>query len=268
MKEEKIKKDFFISKYDFKETYSYFLEKNKKIIIAGPCSLENEDQIIKVIDFLTKNNIKTIRIFPFKVRTSPYEFDGLKDKGIEIIKKVKDKFPEIKIVSEIYSEEHLFKLKNIVDVFQIGTRFMYHRDLISTLGKNNLPLILKRGFSSTIKEWLLSAEFYLKEGGKKIILCERGIRTFETSVRNSFDITSIISIRNYSKIPVIVDPSHIIGKRKGIDKIIIASLFAGFNGFMVEIHPQPEKALSDKFQQLNFNSFEKILNLLNHYKLL
>ncbi|MCX8057897.1 MAG: 3-deoxy-7-phosphoheptulonate synthase [Spirochaetes bacterium] len=268
MKEEVIGKKYLIRKLNFIDTYKYFLNNKKNIIIAGPCSLENREQIFKTIDFLLKNGIHFIRVFPYKVRTSPYDFDGLKDSGIEIIKDIKLNFPQIKIVSEVYSEIQVEKLTNLTDVFQIGTRFMYHRELIAMLGKHNKPLILKRGFASTIKEWLLSAEFYLKEGGDKIILCERGIRTFENSVRNSFDITSIIAIREFSNIPVIVDPSHILGKRKGIDKIIIASLFAGFNGFIVEIHPYPKNALSDRKQQLDFLEFENLLNKLKNYNLI
>jgi|GEM_PF-1543541 3-deoxy-7-phosphoheptulonate synthase len=262
-----IKNDFIFKKCDFKESYRYFLKDNI-FLAAGPCALESEEQILKTIKFLISNNIEFIRVFPYKVRTSPYEFDGLKDEGIEIIKKIKDRYKNIRIISEIFSENQFEKLNSYVDIFQIGTRFMYHRDLLRLLGKHNKPIILKRGFSSTIYEWLLSAEFYLKENGKLIILCERGIRTFENSVRNSFDITSIISIREFSKIPVIIDPSHILGKRNGIEKLILASYYAGFNGAIIEVHPNPNKALSDKYQQLNFNNFSNILNILKNHKIL
>jgi len=262
MNKKENKFQYIYEKEIFTEAYDFFFQDSNIFIGAGPCSLESEAQIFQTAEFLLSNNISYIRCFPYKIRSDPYSFQGLQTEGIPIIKKLKQKYPKLKIISEVYSQEQFHSLEGITDIFQIGTRFMYHRELIELLGKKNSPCILKRGFQATVSEWLLSSEYYLARGGRKIILCERGIRTFESSVRNSFDITSILSVREQSKIPVIIDPSHILGKTSGIEAISKAALIAGYNGLLIETHPIPLQALSDKKQQLTFEQFKLFLNFL------
>ncbi len=252
-------------KIDLEQTSDYFsLNKKTPFIATGPCAIESIEQIEQSIDFFSSNHINYIRTFPYKVRTSPYDYQGIGDDILPTIKKLKIKY-NIKTIAEIYSQKQLEKCIDTIDIIQIGTRFMYHRELLSDLGKINKPIILKRGFNATIQEWLLSAEFYLLEGGHNLLLCDRGIRTFENSHRNSFDITSILAVREMSDIPVIVDPSHILGKRDGISKIVKSALVAGFDGFIFESHPDPKNALSDKDQQLNFTQAAELINDINNF---
>lgn len=228
-------------------------------IIAGPCSLESYEQIKKIIDICIKNKIKLIRCGIFKLRTNPHDFQGLKEKSIEILKEIK-KNNNISIVSEITKIEEIKMLNEVIDIFQIGARNMYNYPLITELAKTKKTIILKRAFCATIREFILASEYILKENNNNIIMCERGIRTFETCTRNTLDLSSIPIIKKETKLPIIVDPSHGTGRKDIILPMCLASIACGADGIMLEIHEKPELALSDSAQSLNFSEFEKIIN--------
>ncbi len=226
----------------------------------GPCALENEKMAIESIKLCDKLNIKFFRAFLFKLRTSVYSFQGLSNEGINILKILKSDFPGVKLICEVSSIEQYEIVKDYIDIFQIGARSMYNTELLTFFGKKNLPIILKRHFGATIIEWLNLAEYYLYNGGRKILLCERGIKSFETSYRYSFDILSSAIIKKISAIPVIADPSHPTGDNSMVIKLSIAAISAGFEGLIVETHPNPSIALSDPKQQLNHRQFQELFD--------
>lgn len=258
-------KSYLYEKLDFSESTEYFFpDQNLSIFLAaGPCAIENKEMAIESIKFCNSLNINFFRAFLFKSRTSPYSFQGLGKSGLEIIKELKNTFPHIKLICEVSSSEQIAIVKDYIEIFQIGARSMYNVELLSLLGKDNLPVILKRHFGATIYEWLNMAEYYLKSGGRKIILCERGIKTFETSYRYSFDILSSNIINQFSKIPVIADPSHPCGNSSLVSNLALASLMAGFKGLIIETHPQPKNALSDSMQQISFDAFKDLYNRIH-----
>ncbi len=227
-------------------------------IIAGPCSVESEEQMDRIGSFLDRLGIKLLRGGAFKPRTSPYSFQGLGFEGLEILNEIKQKY-ELKIVSEIMDPRDIEKSYEIIDIIQIGSRNMQNYSLLKEVGKTNKPILLKRGMSSKIKEWLMAAEYIESEGNEKIILCERGIRTFEDYTRNTLDLVSVPIIKSLSKYPIIVDPSHGTGRQELVLPSTKAALAIGADGVMIEVHPKPSKALSDGKQSLNFNEFEKLL---------
>jgi 3-deoxy-7-phosphoheptulonate synthase len=234
-------------------------------IIAGPCSIENYEQAEKAIHFLTRNGVQLIRGGLFKPRTSPYSFQGLREEGVEIIKTLKQKY-NFHFVSEILIPSQMEILDSIVDVWQVGTRSMANYDLLKELGKSPKPVLLKRGIMATIEEWLLSAEYILKEGNPSVILCERGIRTFEPLTRFTFDINAIPVVKELSHLPVIADPSHAVGKRNWVLPLAKAALIAGADGIIVEVHPDPDHALSDSDQSLDFRQFETLMQDIHKLK--
>lgn len=231
--------------------------KNPFLVIAGPCAIESRDQIFKTAKFLKDLGVKVLRGGAYKPRTSPHSFQGLREKGLEILKEVRKEFG-IYTITEVMSPEHLEMVAENVDIIQIGARNMQNFDLLREVGKIKKPVVLKRGLSATIEEWLASAEYILLEGNNNVILCERGIRTFETSTRNTSDLSVIPLVRNQSHLPVIYDPSHATGKSKLVPPMALASIVAGAQGVMIEVHPDPDKALSDGPQSLNFREFEKL----------
>lgn len=233
--------------------------KNPFLIIAGPCAIESRDQIFKTAKFLKELGVKVLRGGAYKPRTSPHSFQGLREKGLDILQEVRKEFG-IYTITEVMSPEHLNLVVENVDIIQIGARNMQNFDLLKEVGKIKKPVVLKRGLSATIEEWLSSAEYILLEGNPNVILCERGIRTFETATRNTSDLSVIPLVRNNSHLPVIYDPSHATGKSKLVPPMALASIIAGAQGVMIEVHPDPEKALSDGPQSLNFKEFEKLYN--------
>lgn len=237
------------------------LKQNEKLIIAGPCAVESYEQMVEVAEELTKNHITFLRAGAFKPRTSPYDFQGLEIEGLKILKKIKAQY-NLKIVSEIPSTEYLDDFVETVDIIQVGARNMQNFALLKALSKVNKPVLLKRGFANTLEEWLCAAEYLLKGGNDQIILCERGIRTFETNTRNTLDLGVVATIKQEYNIPIIVDPSHACGNNKLVTPLSLASLVVGADGLMIEIHPNPKASLSDSAQALSFNEFENLINLI------
>lgn len=227
-------------------------------VIAGPCSVESEEQILTVAREVKKSGAKFLRGGAFKPRTSPYSFQGLGGKGLDLLKLARQE-TGLYIVSEILSADWLDRFVEDVDIIQIGARNMQNFSLLKELGRINKPVILKRGMSATMEEWLMSAEYIMSEGNRNVILCERGIRTFENYTRNTFDISAIPMIKHYSHLPVIADPSHATGLWWMVEPLAKASVVAGADGLMVEVHPNPEKALSDGAQSLTLENYKRMM---------
>jgi 3-deoxy-7-phosphoheptulonate synthase len=231
-------------------------------IIAGPCVIESEKQLAQTAKFLNEKGIKAMRGGAFKPRTSPYSFQGLGKKALEWLKKIGDKY-NLATVCEVMDPRKVELCSQFIDVLQIGTRNAQNYDLLKEVGKVKNPVLLKRGFGTTIKEWLLAAEYIMNEGNENIILCERGIRTFEDSTRFTLDISAVPVVKQLSHLPIIIDPSHAAGKRDFVIPLARAGYAVGADGLIVEIHPNPEKALSDSHQQLSFREFDNLLQGLN-----
>lgn len=231
------------------------------LVIAGPCAIESRDQIFKTARFLKKIGVPALRGGAYKPRTSPHSFQGLREEGIRLLSDVR-KEVGILVVTEVMSPEHVEMVAGEVDILQIGARNMQNFDLLKEVGKTRKPVILKRGLSATVEEWLASAEYILLGGNPDVVLCERGIRTFETATRNTADLSVVPLVKDNSHLPVIFDPSHATGKRSLVPHMALASLVVGAHGVMVEVHPDPEHALSDGPQSLHFKEFEKLLKQL------
>lgn len=228
-------------------------------IIAGPCAVESEEQIMETAIFLKSQGVQFLRGGAYKPRTSPYSFQGLGEEGLKLLAQVR-KETGLLIVSEVVSHDSLEKAMEYVDVVQIGARNMQNFDLLQRVGRTKMPVILKRGLSSNIEEWLNAAEYIMNEGNYNIILCERGIRTFETYTRNTLDLSSVPIIKETSHLPIIVDPSHGTGKWNLVTPMARAGIAAGADGLMIEVHPNPQVALSDGNQSLNFESFSILMD--------
>lgn len=227
------------------------------LMIAGPCAVENEEQIYTISEFLSKKGVRFMRGGAYKPRTSPYSFQGLKKEGLELMRRAADDHG-LAVVSEIMSASQLDEFVENVDILQVGTRNMQNYTLLRALGKINKPVLLKRGMSSTIEEWLLAAEYILSGGNEQVILCERGIRTFETATRNTLDIAAVPLVQQLSHLPVIVDPSQGTGVRDIVDPVSVAAIAAGADGLIIEVHNQPEEALSDGDQSIYLDQFETL----------
>jgi len=227
------------------------------LMIAGPCAVENEEQIYTISEFLSKKGVRFMRGGAYKPRTSPYSFQGLKKEGLELMRRAADDHG-LAVVSEIMSASQLDEFVENVDILQVGTRNMQNYPLLRALGKINKPVLLKRGMSSTIEEWLLAAEYILSGGNEQVILCERGIRTFETATRNTLDIAAVPLVQQLSHLPVIVDPSQGTGVRDIVDPVSVAAIAAGADGLIIEVHNQPEEALSDGDQSIYLDQFETL----------
>ena len=227
-------------------------------LIMGPCSIETTQQINKVGNFLTSNKLTCIRAGAFKPRTSPYSFQGLENKGLNILKLAAKKHNLITF-SEAKNVEHIQELIDHADVVQVGTKSMYDQSILKVLGKTNKPVLLKRGFSSSLQEFIQAAEFILSGGNENVILCERGIRTFETKTRFTLDLCSVAWIKKHINLPVVIDPSHALGDRYGIIDLSKAAVAMGVDGLLIEVHPNPDKALSDSQQQIDFKTAEKLI---------
>ena len=228
-------------------------------VIAGPCSVETRDQIVGVAESVKKSGAKLLRGGAFKPRTSPYSFQGLELEGLNLLKEAKEK-TGLPIVTEIMSPKMVEVFDRDVDVIQVGARNMQNFDLLKELGKTKKPILLKRGLSATIEEWLMSAEYILASGNPNVILCERGIRTFETYTRNTLDISAIPAVKRLSHLPVIVDPSHSAGMSWMVEPLSLAAMAVGADGLIIEVHNCPEKAWCDGAQSLNENQFNALMN--------
>jgi len=232
---------------------------NKITLMAGPCAIESLEQMKEVAKRVKESGAKFLRGGAYKPRTSPYSFQGLEEKGLEILKEAAD-CHNLLVITEVISENAVDKAYDYVDVYQIGARNMQNFNLLKYVAKMGKPILLKRGLAATIEEWLNAAEYILSEGNPNVILCERGIRTFETSTRNTLDISAIPVIKEKSHLPIIVDPSHASGKSKYVPALSKAAIAAGADGLMIEVHPNPKQALSDGPQSVTPDEFDKIVN--------
>ena len=229
------------------------------VVMAGPCSVESYEQVEIIAKEVKKSGAKILRGGAFKPRTSPYSYQGMGLEGLKILREVADK-NNMLVVSELMDKDHIDMFEKYVDIIQIGARNMQNFALLKELGKINTPVLLKRGFSNTIEEWLMSAEYIMAGGNENVILCERGIRTFETMTRNTLDISVVPIIKKISHLPVIIDPSHAAGKWDLVESLSIASIAAGADGLIIEVHHEPEKALSDGAQSLKPKKFNELMN--------
>ncbi|HZS49251.1 MAG TPA: 3-deoxy-7-phosphoheptulonate synthase [Bryobacterales bacterium] len=234
------------------------------IVIAGPCSVENEKQILTTAAGVARAGAKLLRGGAFKPRTSPYDFQGLELEGLKLLRRAREE-TGLSIITEVMSDGDVGLVAEYADVLQIGARNMQNYALLKTLGKAGRPVMLKRGLSSTIKELLLAAEYVTSHGNPDVILCERGIRTFETATRNTFDIGAVPVLRELTHLPVVLDPAHATGKSSLIPPLARASVAVGADGLMVEVHPCPEEAFSDGAQSLTIEQFERMMQDLGPY---
>ncbi len=228
------------------------------IVMAGPCSVESEEQIVTAAKYAKRFGAKILRGGAFKPRSSPYSFQGLKEKGLELLKIAKEE-TGLPVITEALSIAQIDKVAEVADIIQIGARNMQNFALLEAVGKIKKPVMLKRGMMSTMEELLMSAEYILSNGNPDVILCERGIRTFEKYTRNTFDISAIPMLKSISHLPVVADPSHGTGRRNLVIPVSLAAAAAGADGLIVEIHPEPEKALSDGAQSLTPEMFGDLM---------
>ena len=233
-------------------------------IMAGPCSVESEEQVVAIAKAVKASGATMLRGGAFKPRTSPYSFQGLEEEGLKYMKEAREA-TGLNVICEVTSLHAIEAASGYVDMLQIGARNMQNFELLKEAGKSGLPVLLKRGLSATIDEWLNAAEYIISEGNPNIVLCERGIRTYETSTRNTLDISAVPVIRQKSHLPVIVDPSHATGVRAYVAPLAKAAVAAGADGLMIEVHPCPEKALSDGPQSLTFDAFDQLMKELAPY---
>ncbi len=230
-------------------------------IIAGPCSVESEEQIVKIAKSVKASGASLLRGGAFKPRTSPYDFQGLQADGLELLKIAKQE-TGMPIVTEIMNANHL-KLFEDVDLIQVGARNMQNFELLKELGKTKKPVLLKRGLANTMKEWLMSAEYIMAGGNENIILCERGIRTFETYTRNTLDLSAVPMLKELTHLPIIVDPSHACGINRLVKPLAMAATACGAHGLMIEVHNDPKNALCDGAQSLTMEEFKDVANKVN-----
>ncbi len=230
-------------------------------VIAGPCAVEGRDMLIDTAKYLKSVGVSMIRGGAFKPRTSPYSFQGLHEEGLKYLKEASELF-QLSVVTEVMDPRDVELVYPYVNMFQIGSRNMQNFPLLKEVGKYDKPVLLKRGLAATIEDFLMAAEYIALEGNGDIILCERGIRSFETYTRNTLDISAVPLLKSFSNLPVIVDPSHGTGIRNLILPMTLAGLAAGADGVMIEVHPNPDCALSDGEQSLNFEDFGKLMEKL------
>ncbi len=234
----------------------------KVIIMAGPCSIEGRDMLLAIGKSVKSSGAAILRGGAYKPRTSPYSFQGMGKEGLELLKEAKHLL-KMPVVTEIMDTKDIDLISDYTDIFQVGARNMQNFSLLKELGATNKPILLKRGLSATIKELLMSAEYIASKGNDKIILCERGIRTFETETRNTLDLNAIPVLKKLTHLPVIVDPSHGTGRRDIVATMSMAAIAAGADGIIVEVHQQPEKALSDGEQSLKPDEFRQMVKAID-----
>ena len=234
---------------------------NRFVVIAGPCSVESREQILTVAKGVKDSGGTLLRGGAYKPRTSPYSFQGLELEGLKLLKDARQE-TGLPIVTEIMSPALVETFERDVDIIQVGARNMQNFDLLKELGKCTKPILLKRGLSSTIEEWLMSAEYIMAGGNPNVILCERGIRTFETYTRNTLDLSAIPAVKKLSHLPVIVDPSHSAGREWMVEPLSLAAMAVGADGIIVEVHNDPKSALCDGAQSLDLKQYNNLMNKL------
>jgi 3-deoxy-7-phosphoheptulonate synthase len=232
---------------------------NEVVIIAGPCAVESRSQLLETAQAVREAGAHALRGGAFKPRTSPYSFQGLGEAGLEILAEARE-LTGMPIVTEVMSEEQVSLVARYADVFQIGTRNMQNYSLLHAVGESRQPVLLKRGMSASVEELLMAAEYILSHGNQNVLLCERGIRTFETSTRNTTDINAIPVLKSLTHLPVILDPSHSTGHCEYVAAIARAGIAAGADGLIVEVHPHPDEALSDGGQSLRPELFAELVS--------
>jgi len=259
-----ILKPFKLASREFRKETSVVAVNGAKIgsdevvVMAGPCAVESREQTMAAAETVAASGAKILRGGAFKPRTSPYSFQGLKEKGLEILREAADRYG-LAVVTEVISPGTVDLVATYADILQIGARNMQNFSLLEAVGKSHRPVLLKRGMMSTVEELLMSAEYILSNGNPNVVLCERGIRSFETYTRNVLDIASVPLIKNLSHLPVIVDPSHATGKRELVGPVSRSAVAAGADGLIIEVHPDPEKALSDGVQSLRPKEFTELM---------
>jgi 3-deoxy-7-phosphoheptulonate synthase len=230
----------------------------KLLVIAGPCAVESQEQIMTVASAIKESGAHMLRGGAFKPRTSPYAFQGLKDDGLVLLAQAKEKY-NLPVITEVMDIASIEIILEYADCLQVGARNIQNFQLLKHVGKTSKPVLLKRGMSTTIEEFLMSAEYVLSGGNSNVILCERGIRTFETATRNTLDISAVPVLKEKTHLPVIVDPSHGTGHARYVESMAFAAIAAGADGLMIEVHPKPEEALSDGPQSLRPNEFKAVM---------
>ena len=235
------------------------------VIIAGPCAVENEEQTLETARQVKAAGARMLRGGAFKPRTSPYSFQGLGRDGLKILARAREE-TGLPIVTEIMDTRHISLVSEYADVLQVGSRNMQNFTLLKEVGRSDKPVLLKRGMNATLAEWLNCAEYVLSEGNPRVILCERGIRTFETYTRNTLDLSIIPAVKEVSHLPVIVDPSHGTGRSTLIERMSLAAVASGADGLMIEVHQTPHKALSDRYQQISPDAFSLLVRKINRMK--
>jgi len=230
----------------------------RPVVVGGPCAVESEEQIVTTALFVKKCGASMLRGGAFKPRTGPHTFQGLREEGLKLLA-IAGKESGLPIVTEIMSPDNVGLVAEYADLLQVGARNMQNFDLLRELGRIRKPVLLKRGMSATVEEFLAAAEYILAEGNDQVILCERGIRTYETATRNTLDLSIVPLIKEMSHLPIMVDPSHATGKRSLVAPMAKAALVSGADGVLIEVHPNPEKALSDGPQSLTFPGFEQLM---------
>jgi 3-deoxy-7-phosphoheptulonate synthase len=228
------------------------------VVMAGPCSVEGEEMLLKTAAFVAARGARILRGGAFKPRTSPYSFQGLGEAGLRMLAQARE-VTGLRVVSEVVTPADVDLLVRYADMLQVGTRNMQNYALLQEVGRAGKPVLLKRGMSSTVEEWLLAAEYILSQGNRDVVLCERGIRTFETSTRFTLDLNSVPLVRELSHLPVVVDPSQGTGNWSLVRPMSLAAVAAGAHGLIVEVHPRPDEALSDGSQSLDFDNFERLM---------
>jgi 3-deoxy-7-phosphoheptulonate synthase len=231
------------------------------VVMAGPCAVESEAQLMKAAKAVKESGVGILRGGAFKPRSSPFAFQGLEEKGLELLAKARERFG-ILVVTEVVDPHDVDLVAKSADILQVGARNMQNFALLTNVGKSQRPVVLKRGFSSTVTEWLTAADYLLAEGNTQVILCERGIRTFEDSVRFSLDISAVPVIKKFSHLPLIVDPSHAAGHYSLVPAVAKAAVAAGADGLLIEVHPNPKEALVDGLQSLTLSDFARLMEEL------
>lgn len=260
-----VSKPYKLASRDFHPSNTIIDVKGSKIgagnlwIIAGPCSIESEKQLMTIAGEVKKSGANMLRGGAYKPRTSPYAFQGMAEDGLKLLRKASDEFG-IPTVTEVMDTNTVELIASYVDVLQIGARNAQNFALLKAVGKTDRPVLLKRGMSQTIEEWLMSAEYVMSEGNGNVVLCERGIRTYETAYRNTLDLIAIPVLKERTHLPIVVDPSHASGVWQYVTPMALASIVAGADGIMVEVHHEPEKAMSDGAQSLKPNKFSILMN--------
>jgi 3-deoxy-7-phosphoheptulonate synthase len=246
----------------FSDTLTIGGATNHTMMITGPCSVESEEQIDQVAKFCVEQGVKVLRAGCYKPRTSPYTFQGLGHKGLILLAKMRDKYG-LKIITEVKDATHVDDVIEFADIIQIGAKAMYDHGILRACSKIQKPIVLKRGFGSTLQEFVQSAEFILSGGNMNVALCERGIRTYETKTRFTLDLCGVAYLKEHTNLPIILDPSHAMGYAYGVADLTRACVAMGIDGLLIETHPDPSVAKSDASQQLNFEKFSVLKNSLD-----